>query len=96
MAGDTVKLRTGTMAIFAVDDHRSVILIPASAEVVVLGGDIERDSFIKVRYHGKVLSILSEDIRCGIGLRNAEPQCRSAHWRSPKRDFGVSDNTRMP
>ena len=49
-------------------DHRSAMLLPASAQVVLVGGNIERDTFVKIRYQAKVLLMLSEDLRCGIGL----------------------------
>ena len=68
MVGNTFKLKTGTMAILSEGDHRSVMLIPASAQVVLMGGDIERDGFVKSRYQDKVLLMLSEDFRCGIGF----------------------------
>ena len=65
----TFKLRNGTMAIFAEkNNHRSVILIPVGASVAVVGGDVERDSFINIRYDDKLLLIRPEDLRYGIGL----------------------------
>jgi hypothetical protein len=45
-----------------------VILIPASAQVVLVKGDIERDRFMKIRYAGEMLFMLAEDLRRGIGL----------------------------
>jgi hypothetical protein len=45
-----------------------VILIPASGQVVLVVGDIERDRFINIRYQGKVLLVLSEDLRRGSRL----------------------------
>jgi hypothetical protein len=42
-----------------------VIPIPASAMVVLVAGDIEEDAFVKIRYEGKILDILSEDLRSG-------------------------------
>jgi hypothetical protein len=68
MMGDTFKLKTGTMAILAEGDHRSAVLVPASAQVVLVGGNIECDTFVKIRYRAKVLHMLSEDLRCGTGL----------------------------
>jgi hypothetical protein len=68
MTGNTFKLKTGTMAILSEGDHRSVILIPATAQVILVGGDIKRDTFVKIRYQAKVLLMLSEDLRCGISL----------------------------
>ena len=47
IAAGTFKLRNGTMAIFPEkNNHRSVILIPVGASVAVVGGDVERDSFM--------------------------------------------------
>ena len=68
MVGKTFKLTTGTMAILSEGDHRSVILIPASVQVILVGGNIERDTFVKIRYQAKVLLMLSEDLRCSVGL----------------------------
>jgi hypothetical protein len=68
MTGNTFKLKNGTMAILSEGDHRSAILIPANAQVVLVGGNIECDTFVKIRYQAKVLLMLSEDLRCGIGL----------------------------
>jgi hypothetical protein len=65
----TFKFTNGTMAIFPEKrNHRSVVLIPVGAHVVVVGGEVERDSFINIRYDDKVLLIRPEDFRYGIGL----------------------------
>ena len=65
----TFKFTNGTMAIFPEkNNHRSVILIPANARVVVLGEDTESGSFIKIRYQDNVLLVRPEDFRYGIGL----------------------------
>jgi len=42
-----------------------VILIPARANVVLVGGDIDKDAFVKIRYGGRVLLMLAEDLRSG-------------------------------
>lgn len=60
-----IKLKTQSTAILAEKDQRSAIPIPARATVVVVGGDIDKDAFVKIRYEGKVLFILSEDLRNG-------------------------------
>jgi hypothetical protein len=49
------------MAILSEGDHRRVILIPATAQVILVGGDIKRDTFVKIRYEARVLLMLSED-----------------------------------
>ena len=59
------KLKTSSRAILAQNDQRRVIPIPASAMVVLVGGDIDEDAFVKIRYEGKVLLMLSEDLRGG-------------------------------
>jgi hypothetical protein len=65
----TFKFTNGTTAIFPEkNNHRSVVLIPVGAHVVVVGGDIELDSFIKIRYDDRVLLIRPQDLRYGIGL----------------------------
>jgi len=72
----TFKLTNGTMAIFPEkNNHRSVILIPVGASVVVVGGDVDRDSFISIRYDDKLLLIRPEDLRYGIGFGSGP--CRS-------------------
>jgi len=61
----TFKLKTRGRAIFSENDYRNVILIPPSATVTLVGGDIDEDVFVKIRYEGRVLLILSEDLRAG-------------------------------
>jgi hypothetical protein len=53
------------MAVLALNDERNVIPIPESAMVVLIGGNIDEDAFVKIRYAGKVLMMLSEDLRSG-------------------------------
>lgn len=67
MTGNAFKLTTGTMGILSEADHRSVILIPASAQVVLVAGNIACDTFVKIRYQAKILLMLSEDLRCSTG-----------------------------
>jgi hypothetical protein len=64
---DTLKLKNDSKAIFSEDNHWRVVVIPASADVVLLEGDIHQDRFVKIRYQGKVVLILSDDLRRGIG-----------------------------
>jgi hypothetical protein len=33
--------------------------------VVLVGGNLDEDAFVKIRYEGKVLLMLSEDLRSG-------------------------------
>jgi hypothetical protein len=33
--------------------------------VVLVGGDIDQDAFVKIRYEGRVLLMLAEDLRSG-------------------------------
>ena len=66
--GGTFELKRGTMAILCENDQRSVIFIPAGGQVVLIEGDIERDSLIKIQYRDERLLILSEDLRRGISL----------------------------
>ena len=61
--GNIFKFKSRTSAILCENDHRSVITIPASAMVVLVGGDIDEDMFVKIRYEGKVLHMLSEELR---------------------------------
>jgi len=59
------KLKNRGRAVLSENDHRSVIPIPANAMVVLVGGDIDQDAFVKIRYEGKVLFMLAEDLRSG-------------------------------
>jgi hypothetical protein len=56
------------MAILSEGDHRRMILIPATAQVILVGGDIKRDTFVKIRYEARVFLMLFEDFRCAIDL----------------------------
>ena len=61
--GRIFRLNTRSRAVLSENDQRSVIHIPASALVVVVGGDIDHDAFVKIRYEGKLLLMLAEDLR---------------------------------
>ena len=65
---NTLKLRNDCKAIFSEDDKWRVVVIPKSAQVTLVEGDIELDRLVTIRYQGKVVLILSEDLRRGIGL----------------------------
>ena len=59
-------MKNRSRAILSENDQRSIIPIPSSAIVVLLGGDIDEDAFVKIRYGSKVLLMFSEDLRsCG-------------------------------
>jgi hypothetical protein len=57
------KLKNRGRAILSGENYRNVIFIPPSAMVTLLGGDIVEDAFVKIRYEGKVLLMLSEELR---------------------------------
>ena len=57
------KLKNRGRAILSEDDQRSVIPIPARAMVTLVGGNIDEDPFVKIRYGGRVLLMHSEDLR---------------------------------
>ena len=63
------KLKTRSTAILAENDQRSAIPIPARAAVALVVEDLYGDAFAKIRYPGKVLFMLSEDLRNGGELR---------------------------
>ena len=67
MLGKTFVLKTGTMAVSSQNEERSIVLIPAGAQIVLLGGDIERETFLKIRFKSKVFFVLTEDLRREIG-----------------------------
>ena len=71
MIAGTFKLTNGTTGI-SEKDRKSVVLIPAGACVVVVDGDIERDTLLKIRYEEKVLLVRPADFRDALGLV-AEP-----------------------
>jgi hypothetical protein len=65
---NTLKLKNDSKAIFSEDNQWRVVVIPASAQVTLIAGNVDQDRFVKIRYQGKVVLILSEDLRHGIGL----------------------------
>jgi hypothetical protein len=64
----TYKLKNDSKAVLQEGNRSSVVHIPASAQVVVVEGDMERDRFVQIRYQSNTLFMLSEDLRRGIGL----------------------------
>jgi hypothetical protein len=64
----TYTLKNGSKAVLPERNRSSIVHIPASAQVVVVEGNIERDRFVRIRYQANVLLMLSEDLRRGIGL----------------------------
>jgi len=65
IVGQIFKLKKRCRAILSEEDYRIVIPIPAKAKVVLVGGDIDEDAFVKIRYGGRVLLMLAEDLRSG-------------------------------
>jgi hypothetical protein len=63
IVGQIFKLKKRGRAILSEEDYRTVIPIPAKAKVVLVGGDIDEDAFVKIRYGGRVLLMLAEDLR---------------------------------
>ena len=61
--GQIFKLKDRGRAILCEEDYRTVILIPAKANVVLVGGDIDKDALVKIRYSGRVLFMAAEDLR---------------------------------
>jgi hypothetical protein len=71
--GIIFKLKDRGRAILPEQNSRKVIFIPSTAMVTLLGGDIDEDAFVKIRYEGKVLLMLSEDLRNGGELWGKSP-----------------------
>jgi len=63
--GSIFKLKNPGRAIVSEEDYRNVIHIPRSAMVVLIGGNIDEDPFVKIRHSGRVLLMLAEDLRNG-------------------------------
>ena len=63
--GKIFRLKNRSRAILSENNHGRVIPIPANAMVTLIGGDIDVDAFVKIRYEGRVLDMLSEDLRSG-------------------------------
>lgn len=61
--GKIFRLKNRSRAILSENNHGRVIPIPASAMVTLIGGDIDVDAFVKIRYGGKVLLMFSEELR---------------------------------
>ena len=66
--GKIFRLKNRSRAILSENDHGRVIPIPASAMVTLIGGDIDDDAFVKIRYRGKALLMFSEELRNGSEL----------------------------
>jgi hypothetical protein len=66
IVGKIFRLKTRSRAILSQNDHGRMIPIPASAMVTLIGGDIDENAFVKIRYRGKALLMFSEELRsCG-------------------------------
>ena len=65
IVGKIFTLKDRSRAILSDNDQRSIIPIPARAMVVLVGGDIDEDAFVKIRYEGRVLMMLADDLRSG-------------------------------
>jgi len=63
IVGNIFKLKTRGRAILSEEDYRIVISIPAGATIVLVGGNIDEDPFVKIRHRGRVLLMLAEDLR---------------------------------
>jgi hypothetical protein len=73
VVGIIFKLKDRGRAILPEQNYRNVIFIPSTAMVTLLGGDIDEDTFVKIRYEGKVLLMLSEDLRSSGELWGKSP-----------------------
>jgi hypothetical protein len=63
IVGNIFKLKTRGRAILSEEDYRIVISIPAGATIVLVGGNIDEDPFVKISHRGRVLLMLAEDLR---------------------------------
>jgi len=65
MVGNTFRLKDGTMAILSENDQRCIVLIPARAEVVVVGETSTGLSGFAITANFSLM--LSEDLRSAGG-----------------------------
>jgi len=63
-----LKMTGRANAVLHENDQRRVIPIPALAMVVLIEGDINEDATVKIRFGGKVLHMLSSELRNGSEL----------------------------
>ena len=73
IVGNIFKLKTRGRAILSEEDYRIVISIPAGATIVLVGGNIDEDPFVKIRHRGRVLLMLAEDLRGSAELLGKSP-----------------------
>jgi hypothetical protein len=62
------KMTGPTNAVRHQGDQKRAVSIPASAMVVLLNGNISEDAVVKIRFRGKVLHMLSSQLRSGSEL----------------------------
>ena len=61
--GKHLQVENSLWAVLSEEDYRIVISIPAGAIIVLVGGNIDQDPFVKMRHRGRVLLMLAEDLR---------------------------------
>jgi hypothetical protein len=57
------KMTSPANAVLHEGDQKRAVPIPASAMVVLLDGNISEDAVVKIRFGGKVLHMLSSELR---------------------------------
>ena len=62
------KMTGPANAVLHEGDQKKAVSIPASAMVVLLDGNISEDAVVKIRFGGKVLHMLSSQLRNGSEL----------------------------
>ena len=62
------KMTGPANAVLHEGDQKRAVSIPASAMVVLLHGNISEDAVVKIRFGGKVLHMLSSELRKGSEL----------------------------
>ena len=62
------KMTGPAKAVLHEGDQNRAVSIPASAMVVLLEGNISEDAVVKIRFGGKVLHMLSSQLRNGSEL----------------------------
>jgi hypothetical protein len=63
MRGQRYRMKTPTLAIMIDDGHKIPITVPRGGEIEVVGGPLDGDRLLDVRWEGKPVMMFTTDIR---------------------------------